>query len=114
MRDCSTFFEFQSFGSMMIEESRFINAGYSAFFLEFTDAGSTPNQITIRNCLFKNNDNSNNDYGIAFFVKCFTKMDDEFSFNLLSINNTFINYRARGKIYTLSVTLTGIQHLEVQ
>ena len=96
MRDANRFLDFLSFGNLMIEESRFINALRGAVRLAFVGENLTPNQTTIRNCLFQNN--SIETMGSAFYFEGRTKTRDQFPLNILFINNTFLNNQARCKI----------------
>ena len=101
MRDSNSFLTFESFGNIKIEGSNFINSNYPAIRVIFTNKYFTPNQTTIRNCLFQNNDNDDNYQGLAIFFRSLTKMNDQFSLNLITMNNTFLNYQSPCKIYTL-------------
>ena len=82
----------------MIEGCTFINAYYGAISFILIDENLTPNQTTIRNCLFQNN--NNNDGGAAILFNSRTETNEQLSFNALFINNTFLNNHACN-IYTL-------------
>ena len=107
MRDSLNFVKLEAFRNIMIEGSSFINVEYSAIMLQFSQDYYTPNQTIIRNCLFQMNDNNSNYIyqGNAFYFTSLPKMSDQFSLNVISFNNTFLNYQHGSKIYTLSVTL---------
>lgn len=100
MRNSGNFVNVASFGNLIIEGCNFTNAsGYAAITLAFYDENLTPNQTTIRNCIFENN--SNNYQGGAFTFKSLAKVSNQFSLNVLMVNTTFRNSQGR-KIYLLS------------
>ena len=75
----------QGYGNLVIDKSNFTNTTSTAIRLVFPDAGLTPNQTTISNCLFQNNNNSAVDFQGSTIV------GDQFFLNVLLINNTFLN-----------------------
>ena len=96
MRDADDFVYLFSFGNLMIEESRFINAREGAIHLEFGSEISTPEMTTIRNCLFQNNKIQT--IGSAFLFRTSNQTKNVFALNVLFSNNTFLNNQAQCKI----------------
>ena len=96
MRDSIHFLNVGSFRNAMIEGCTFTNAYSGAVKFLFYDQNVNPNQTTFRNCLFQNN--NNNDGGAAFSFIRHTETNEQLSFNVLFINNTFLNNHAC-KIY---------------